>query len=114
MTDPSRRFSGPWLLFLACVLIGLLNEVSGGVLTVALPKLKDDLGASQTGAGLILTTSKLFTIAAGLLLAAAGSAVLAVVLRPDTPYLLLSLVLLGAGNIAVLGPAQELLLGSVP
>ena len=56
------------------------------------------------------------TIAAGLLVAAAGSAILAIALRPTTPYpvLLISLMLLGAGNIAVVGPATDLLLGSVP
>lgn len=56
------------------------------------------------------------TILAGLLGAAAGSAVLAVGLHPQTAYpvLLASLMLLGAGNIAVIGPAQDLLLGSVP
>ena len=37
MTGTSSRYSWRWLLFSACVLIGLLNEVSGGVLTVALP-----------------------------------------------------------------------------
>jgi MFS family permease len=56
------------------------------------------------------------TIIAGLLLAASGSVVLAIALHPHTPYpfLLVSLMLLGAGNIAVLGPATDLLLASVP
>ena len=56
------------------------------------------------------------TIVTGLLVAAVGSAVLSVALHPQRPYpvLLVSLMLLGAGNIAVLGPAQDLLLGSVP
>jgi EmrB/QacA subfamily drug resistance transporter len=60
MTGTSSRSSGGWLLFAACVLIGLLNEVSGGVLTVALPQVKGELGVSQVGAQLILTTAKLF------------------------------------------------------
>src|SRR5262247_3305599 len=60
MTGTSSRYAGRWLLFAACVLIGLLNEVSGGVLTVALPQLKGELGVSQVGAQLILTTAKLF------------------------------------------------------
>jgi len=60
MTATSPGSSGRWLLFFACVLIGLLNELSGGVLTLALPKLKNDLGASQVGVGLILTMAKLF------------------------------------------------------
>jgi MFS family permease len=60
MTGTSSRDSGRWPLLSACVLIGLLNKVSGGVLTVALPQLKGDLGVSQVGAQLILTTAKLF------------------------------------------------------
>ena len=60
MTGISSRYAGRWLLFAACVLIGLLNEVSGGVLTVALPQLKGELGVSQVGGQLILTTAKLF------------------------------------------------------
>ena len=60
MIGTSSRYARRWLLFAACVLIGLLNEVSGGVLTVALPQLKGDLGMSQVGAQLILTTAKLF------------------------------------------------------
>ena len=66
----SSRASGRWLLFLACVLIGLLNEVSGGVLAVALPRLKVDLGATELGAQLILTTAKLFL---GALILAGGA-----------------------------------------
>src|SRR5262245_4114057 len=60
MTGTSSRDSWRWLLFSGCVLIGLLNEVSGGVLTVALPQFKGDLGVSQVEAQLILTTAKLF------------------------------------------------------
>ena len=54
-------------------------------------------------------------ILGGLALIVAGCAVLAF-LRPATPYpaVLVALALLGAGNIAVITPVTEIVLGSVP
>ena len=54
-------------------------------------------------------------ILGGLALIIAGCAVLAF-LRPDTPYavVLVALGLVGAGNIAVITPVTEIVLGSVP
>jgi EmrB/QacA subfamily drug resistance transporter len=54
-------------------------------------------------------------ILGGLALMVAGSAGLAF-LRPDTPYaaVLVALALIGAGNIAVITPVTEIVLGSVP
>ena len=54
-------------------------------------------------------------ILGGLALIVAGSAALAF-LRPTTPYpaVLVALVLIGAGNIAVVTPVTEIVLGSVP
>ena len=54
-------------------------------------------------------------ILAGLALMIAGCVVLAF-LRPDTPYavVLAALALIGAGNIAVITPVTEIVLGSVP
>jgi EmrB/QacA subfamily drug resistance transporter len=70
MTTSRSAMWGCWLLFAACVLIGLLNETSGGVLTVALPTLRREIGASETGTQLILTTGKLFL---GALILAGGA-----------------------------------------
>lgn len=70
MTRSSSTHAGPWLLFAACVLVALLNEVSGGVLTVALPRLRVEIGASEVGSQLILTTGKLFL---GALILAGGA-----------------------------------------
>jgi EmrB/QacA subfamily drug resistance transporter len=54
-------------------------------------------------------------IAAGLLLMAAGSSLL-ILLTPGTPYgqVLLALMLLGAGDIAVVTPVADVILGAVP
>ena len=54
-------------------------------------------------------------ITAGLLLMAAGSSLL-IFLRPETPYgqVLLALLLLGAGDIAVVTPVADLILNAVP
>src|SRR5208283_3500019 len=54
-------------------------------------------------------------IAAGLVLMAAGSSLL-IFLAPETPYgqVLLALVLLGAGDIAVITPVADVILSAVP
>ena len=54
-------------------------------------------------------------IVAGLLLMAAGSSLL-ILLGPETPYgqLMLALVLLGAGDIAVVTPVADVILSAVP
>ena len=54
-------------------------------------------------------------IAGGLLLMAAGSSLL-ILLTPATPYgqVLLALVLLGAGDIAVITPIADVILSAVP
>src|SRR4029077_13836139 len=54
-------------------------------------------------------------ITAGLLLMAAGSSLL-ILLTPETPYgqVLLALMLLGAGDIAVVTPVADVILGAVP
>jgi len=54
-------------------------------------------------------------IAAGLLVMAAGSSLL-ILLGPETPYgqVLLALVLLGAGDIAVITPVADVILSAVP
>ena len=54
-------------------------------------------------------------IAAGLVLMAAGSSLL-IFLTPETPYgqVLLALVLLGAGDIAVITPIADVIISAVP
>ena len=54
-------------------------------------------------------------IAGGLMLMAAGSSLL-ILLAPETPYgqVLLALVLLGAGDIAVVTPVADVILSAVP
>lgn len=48
-----------WLLLAACIAVALLNEVSGAVLTLAIPDAARDVGASPHGAQLILLAGKL-------------------------------------------------------
>ncbi|MBC7905130.1 MAG: hypothetical protein H7Y60_00060, partial [Rhodospirillaceae bacterium] len=48
-----------WLLLAACIAVALLNEVSGAVLTLAIPDAARDVGASPQGAQLILLAGKL-------------------------------------------------------
>jgi len=48
-----------WLLLAACILVALLNEVSGAVLTLAIPDAARDVGATPQGAQLILLAGKL-------------------------------------------------------
>lgn len=48
-----------WLLLAACIGVGLLNEVSGSVLTLAIPDAARDVGATRDGAQFILLAGKL-------------------------------------------------------
>ncbi len=48
-----------WLLLAACIAAALLNEVSGAVLTLAIPDAARDVGATPQGAQLILLAGKL-------------------------------------------------------
>ena len=48
-----------WLLLAACIAVALLNEVSGAVLTLAIPDAARDVGATPQGAQLILLAGKL-------------------------------------------------------
>jgi EmrB/QacA subfamily drug resistance transporter len=65
--------------------------------------------------GLLARRGPRAVILGGLALMVAGSAGLAF-LRPETPYgaVLVALALIGAGNIAVITPVTEIVLGSVP
>ena len=65
--------------------------------------------------GLVARRGPRPVILGGLGLIVAGCAVLAF-LRPETPYpvVLVALVLIGVGNIAVVTPVTEIVLGSVP
>ncbi len=65
--------------------------------------------------GLVARRGPRPVILGGLALIAAGCAAMAF-LRPATPYpaVLMALVLIGAGNIAVVTPVTEIVLGSVP
>jgi MFS family permease len=72
-------------------------------------------GCSPFVGGVLARRGPRTVILGGLALMAAGSAGLAF-LRPDTPYaaVLVALALIGAGNIAVITPVTEIVLGSVP
>lgn len=59
-----------WLILAACILVGLLNEVSAAILNLAMPEAAHAVGASQSSAQLILLAGKL-TLGA-LLLAGGG------------------------------------------
>ncbi len=48
-----------WLMLAACIGVGLLNEVSGSVLTLAIPDAARDVGASKDAAQFILLAGKL-------------------------------------------------------
>lgn len=48
-----------WLLLAACIAVALLNEVSGAVLTLAIPEAARDVGATPQGAQFILLAGKL-------------------------------------------------------
>lgn len=60
-----------WLIFLACALVGLTNEVGNGVLNLGIAPIREDLSLSQTDAQGILTVGKLifgaFILAGGVL-----------------------------------------------
>ena len=51
--------SSSWLLLAACILVGLLNEISGSVLILAMPNAAHDIGASREAAQFILLAGKL-------------------------------------------------------
>lgn len=58
-----------WLILTACILVGLLNEVSASVLNLAMPDAARDVGASASQSQMILLSAKL---ALGALLLAGG------------------------------------------
>ncbi len=60
-----------WSIFACCILVGLTNDVSGGVLNLAIAPMTKDLSLSQTDAQTVLTIGRLlfgaFIIAGGVL-----------------------------------------------
>lgn len=69
--DPDRGGAARWIAFGACVLAGLTNEVSGGVLSLSLRDAGAELHAGTAAMQLVMTLSKLmfgaFMLLGGLL-----------------------------------------------